>query len=166
MTDAWMIRPLQDSDRPAVLQLNAGGYPAVQTLDAAALDWLLAFAGRHLVATDASGAVVAYLLAVPSASAYDDTEIRELRLRVAEPFLYICQVVVAAELRGAGIGRALYAAVDEVARCEGVRVVCCDVNLDPPNPESLAFHQRLGFTDLGRGTASNGFAITFLARWV
>lgn len=161
----WSLRPLADADRAALLRLNGDNYPAVHTLDAATLGWLLAFGGgHHLVAVDEAGAVLGYLLSFASTSDYDDSEIAELRRRVAEPFCYICQVVVAPAQRGRGIARALYTAVASIARARGARLLCCDVNTNPPNPDSFAFHRCLGFGELGPGTASNGFAIVFLAK--
>lgn len=162
--DTWALRPFNDADRAALLRLNADNQPAVYPLDEATLAYLLGFEGHHLVAVDRTGGVLGYLLSFSSESAYDDTEIHELRRRVTEPFLYICQVVIAREHRRRRIARAFYAAVAETARRQGAGILCCDVNTDPPNPDSLAFHHRLGFAEIGAGTASNGFAIAFLAR--
>lgn len=160
----WSLRPLADADRAAVLRLNAENRPALAAVEAPDLDVLLAAGGHHLVAADAAGAVVGFLLSFPRESRYNDTEIDELRRRLAEPFQYICQVAVAPAHRGRGVGRALYDAVAVAARARGARVLCCDVNTAPPNPESFAFHQRLGFARIGEGIASNGFAIAYLAR--
>lgn len=147
-----------------MLRLNAENQPAVAAVGAADLPWLLAGAGVHQVAVDAHGRVLGYLLVFSRASTYDDTEMAELRRLIAEPFYYICQVALAREHRGRGIGRAFYGALTEVARAQGARFLCCDVNLDPPNPESLAFHERLGFRRIANGVASNGFKIAYLAR--
>src|SRR5258708_6584673 len=106
----WSVRPFADADRPALLRLNGDNWPSVYPLDEDLLAWLRGFGGHHLVAVDRAGAVLGYLLTFSSASAYDDTEIRELRRRVTEPFLYICQVVAAPEHRGRGIARAFYEA--------------------------------------------------------
>ena len=163
-TDTWSIRPLAVADRVALLRLNADNYPAVHTLDQTTLAHLLGFGGHHLVAVDPAGAVLGYLLSFPSVSDYDDTEISELRRLVPESFQYICQVVIAREHRGRCIGRAFYEAVADTARRQGVRLLCCDVNTDPPNPGSLAFHRRLGFAEIGSGIASNGMAIAYLLR--
>lgn len=162
--DTWTIRSFADADRAALLRLNADNFPAVHTLDEATLAWLLGFRGHHLVAVDPAGAVLGYLLSFPRGSDYDDAEIRELRRCVPEPFLYICQVVVAPAHRGRGIARAFYEAVADTARRQGVRLLGCDVNTNPPNPGSFAFHRRLGFAEIGHGVASNGMAIAFLVR--
>lgn len=162
--DDWRIQPLTDAHRAALLRLNANHYPAVHTLDEATLDELLTCrAGYHRVAVDRTSTVYGYLLSFSRESNYDDSEISELRRRLTEPFVYICQIVVASEYRKRGIARAFYAAVADTARDHGIRWLCCDVNINPPNPDSFAFHQRLGFREIGQGTASNGFAIAYLA---
>ncbi len=158
------IRPLVSADRAAVLRLNAENRPALAALEAVDLDQLLAHEGHHLVAVDQLGEVVGFLLSFPRESRYDDSEINELRQRVSEPFHYICQVAIATTHRGQRIGRNFYDALARVARARGARLLCCDVNLSPPNPASLAFHERLGFERIGMGIASNGFSIAFLAR--
>jgi len=159
----WTLRPLTAADRDALLRLNAENQPAVAAVGAGDLPWLLACEGHHLAAVDACDQMLGYLLAYPRRSTFDDTEIAELRRRIAEPFYYICQVALAREHRGRGIGRALYGAVASEARARGAALLCCDVNLDPPNPEALAFHTRLGFRRIATGVASNGFKIAYLA---
>jgi hypothetical protein len=38
-----------------------------------------------------------------------------------------------------------------LAACEaGYTRVCCEVNVEPPNPGSDAFHANLGFEEIGR----------------
>lgn len=158
------IQSFADVHRAALLSLNAANVPAVAQLDETSLAHLLGFGGHHLVAVDRTGRVLGYLLSFSRDSAYDDSEICELRRRLAGPFFYICQVVIAPEHRGRQIGRTFYGALADTARRQGAQFLCCDVNTNPPNPESLAFHHRLGFVEIGAGTASNGFAIAFLAR--
>ena len=146
-----MIRPLVAADRAAVLQLNAENRPALAALEAVDLDQLLAYEGHHLVAVDPRGEAVGFLLSFPRESHYNDSEINELRQRVSESFYYICQIAIASTYHGRGIGRAFYDALAGVARAQGARVLCCDVNLAPPNPASLAFHDHLGFERIGNG---------------
>ncbi|MBI2512719.1 MAG: GNAT family N-acetyltransferase [Opitutae bacterium] len=145
-----------------MLRLNADNRPVVATVEASDFPWLLAGEGHHFVAVDTTGRVLGYLFAVPRTSNYDDKEIAELRRLIAEPFYYICQVALAREHRGRGIRRTFYATLAEAARRHGARLLCCDVNVEPPNPESLAFHRRLGFRQIGAGVASNGFAVAYL----
>ena len=38
----------------------------------------------------------------------------------------------------------------------------CEVNLEPPNPESLAFHDRLGFGRVGEQATKGGSVVVAL----
>jgi hypothetical protein len=42
------------------------------------------------------------------------------------------------------------------ARAGGAPVVTAEVNMEPPNPGSLAFHHRLGFREVGQQDTYGG----------
>ncbi len=71
-------------------------------------------------------------------------------------FLYIDRIVVDASVRGVGLGRTLYQRAFELARDAGFAEVTCEVNVVPPNPESMAFHSRMGFVEVGRQRTKGG----------
>jgi predicted GNAT superfamily acetyltransferase len=74
-------------------------------------------------------------------------------------------VVVRPEARGRGVARALYADAERLAAAERMHVLCCEVNLDPPNPGSMAFHERLGFAPAGEAIdRRNGKRVRYLSR--
>jgi len=80
-------------------------------------------------------------------------------------FAYIDRLVVSAAAQGRGLGRALYDDLFAHARARGLPLVACEVNLRPPNPGSLAFHARLGFTPFGEATdPRNGKRVRYLTR--
>jgi len=80
-------------------------------------------------------------------------------------FLYVDRIVLAPRLQGQGVGPRLYAAVEETARADGATEITCEVNVRPPNPGSLAFHARLGFTEVGRQQTKGGATeVALLAR--
>ena len=67
-----------------------------------------------------------------------------------ERFVYVDRVVVAERARGRGLGRLLYQDLVEASLRAGRTTLCCEVNVDPPNPVSDAFHAALGFNEIGR----------------
>lgn len=65
-------------------------------------------------------------------------------------FVYVDRIVVAESARGRGTARHLYQQLFEVARRDGHVRVVCEVNSDPPNPGSDAFHAHMGFSEVGQ----------------
>lgn len=159
-----LIRPITLPDHAAILRLNAECQPFVALLTEADLQHLLPIGGLHRVAVDANGTVIGYLLAFYSEAPYDDEEIRHLRHHLTEPFCYIAQVAITADSRRQGIARALYESLFATARARGLRTICSEVNTNPPNRESLAYHQRMGFTPLHEHLLSSGWTVVFLTK--
>ena len=87
-------------------------------------------------------------LAFDQSAAYENPNFEWFRNRF-ERFIYIDRVVVAPAMRGRGLARALYSALFSRAASLKYSQVVCEVNLDPPNPASDAFHASLGFEQVG-----------------
>lgn len=142
------------ADIPRLVELNDAASPAVPITSAADMASLLAVAGFTLAARH-EGQLVGFLIGMRAGAEYASENFRFFTARSSD-FLYIDRIVIDASRRGAGTGRALYEAVLQRARAEGVSEVTCEVNLDPPNPESLAFHARMGFERVGEQETKNG----------
>jgi predicted GNAT superfamily acetyltransferase len=65
-------------------------------------------------------------------------------------FAYVDRVVVAAASRRKGLAGILYRDLIDAARHAGLGRLCCEINIEPPNPASDAFHVALGFEEIGR----------------
>jgi len=87
-----------------------------------------------------------------------------LRETLVGPYLYVHQVTVATRFRGMAVGRSLYDEIRSVAVRGGVGVLCCEVNLSPPNPRSLAFHRKLGFGRVATLSTRDGREVELLAK--
>ncbi len=92
------------------------------------------------------GEADALLLAFDQDAAYDNPNFRWFKDRFPR-FVYVDRVVVAPAARGRGLARALYRALFD--RAGAYDRVVCEINLDPPNPASDAFHAALGFEPVG-----------------
>lgn len=66
-----------------------------------------------------------------------------------EDTVYIDRIAVAANERRKGHAAALYEDLFRAARAAGFAQIGCEVNIDPPNPASDAFHAALGFEPVG-----------------
>lgn len=70
-------------------------------------------------------------------------------------FVYVDRVVTSPAARGKGYARALYSELFQRAKSAGHSRIVCEVNFDPPNPASDAFHAALGFHEVGRASIHN-----------
>ena len=146
-----MIRPLHPEDIPALLTLNNAHATELSWQDPGMFNRLLEAASFVRVAADAS----AFLVAMDEQAAYQGRHFQWFKARY-DRFLYIDRVVVAVERRGDGTARALYAALFDHAKVQGRTRLCCEVNVEPPNPASARFHTKLGFHPVGRSMPLDG----------
>jgi predicted GNAT superfamily acetyltransferase len=98
---------------------------------------------------------LAFMLAFDQDDKYDGGHFQWFRQRL-ERFLYIDRVIVAATHRRHGLGRLLYEDLIGRAGQSGCPLIACEVNFQPPNPISDAFHARFGFVEIGRATMDGG----------
>ncbi|MEE4274957.1 MAG: GNAT family N-acetyltransferase [Thermoleophilia bacterium] len=152
--DHVAIRPAEADDFAAILALNAAWVHYTSPLDEAALGELHAQAAYHRVA-EVDGCVAGFLLAVGPGQAYESPNYRWFAARSGD-FLYIDRVVVDGAHQGTGIGGALYDDVADWAARHGVGRLVCEVNVEPPNPVSDAFHERRGFVEVGTQWVAGG----------
>jgi predicted GNAT superfamily acetyltransferase len=154
------IRDITEADIPALLALNNAAAEAVNALTREGFEGLLrnAFAAR--LAEEGPGFLIAFDHATPPQGPnHAWFTARESH------FAYVDRVVVAEAARGRGVARALHEDLAALARGERVGLMVCEVSLDPPNPASLAFHERLGFTAAGEAIdPRNGKRVRYLRR--
>jgi uncharacterized protein len=79
-------------------------------------------------------------------------------------FVYVDRIIVAPYARGKGIASAYYTDLFQRAELAGHTRITCEVNLDPPNPGSLAFHAALGFATCDEAVLGNGKTVRYLER--
>ncbi|HEX4482453.1 MAG TPA: GNAT family N-acetyltransferase [Solirubrobacteraceae bacterium] len=138
------LRELTDADRPAVLELNEHSVLELSPLDDERLRYILALAFRSVV-VERDGEVLAFAIAIAPQADYDSRNYARLSERF-ERFLYLDRIAVAAGARRQGLGAMLYDALEQAAQPFGRMV--CDVNVEPPNEASLAFHAARGYQPL------------------
>lgn len=144
----------------ALLALNNAHAVELSLLDSGTLRALVAqaFLARRIGTADA------FLLAFDQDAAYDSPNFLWFRERYAR-FVYVDRIVVASSARGGGLARRLYLDLFERARDAGHVLVVCEVNSDPPNDASAAFHAGFGFVGVGSALLPGGAkTVSYLAR--
>ncbi len=132
---------------------------ALNNTNAKELSWLEPERLKHLV--DAAflarrvGEAEAFILAFDQNADYDNPNFLWFRARYPH-FVYVDRIVVASPARGRGYARRLYQDLFHHAAQAGHERVVCEVNLDPPNPASDAFHAQLKFVEVGTAKIHGG----------
>jgi hypothetical protein len=130
---------------------NAHGYET-SFLDESGMAALL---GKAFYRRGIDHGATAILIAFDQNAPYDNPNFRWFQERY-ESFVYIDRVIVANAARGQGLARRLYEDLFAVARLAGHCRVVCEINLDPPNPASDAFHDAMNFAAVGQAVLYGG----------
>jgi len=101
------------------------------------------------------GDVDAFMIAFDQDSDYDGENFGWFKSRY-ERFVYVDRIAVAAAARGRGLARRLYEDLFAAASHSGQQLIVCEVNAEPPNPESDAFHAFFGFEHVGTAVLRSG----------
>ena len=147
------LRAARTTDYAAVLKLNEDAVPNVNSISERSLENLHGQSCFFCLAQD-SAKLAGFLLALPESASYESLNFRYFKDRFPQ-FAYVDRIVVSEDYRGRGVGRKLYSALFEKARNK-TRLVTCEVNLIPPNPDSLRFHENLGFQEVGQQETDGG----------
>ncbi len=141
----------------AILALNAAHEVETSPLDHAALVEMLDTAFHS--ATERAGRD-GFLIAFDQDAPYESPNFLWFKTRFAR-FVYVDRIIVAAHARGRGLARTFYDGLFDHAREAGHERIVCEVNLDPPNPGSIAFHTALGFTAVGQAVLESGKIVSY-----
>ncbi|MGV7197032.1 GNAT family N-acetyltransferase [Xanthomonas axonopodis] len=153
------LRAIQPCDAPALLALNNAHATELSLLDADGLTALLRRAWHARVVAPADG----LLIALDQDAAYANANFAWLAERFAR-FVYVDRIVIAAHARRRGLAMQLYGDLIRRARAAAHLRVVCEVNIEPPNPASLALHEQLGFVPIGETVLASGKQVRYLEK--
>lgn len=152
------------ADLDDVLALNEACVPHVNSLDLEALQWFFANA-PYFSQVRASGRLAGFLIGLGPGLDYASPNYRFFSDRF-ETFAYVDRVAVAADSRQLGVASALYEDYAETLR-GAVPVMTCEVNLEPPNPSSMSYHKRQGFTCVATQETEGGRKkVALMEKWL
>jgi predicted GNAT superfamily acetyltransferase len=163
-----VIRDLDlDLDLDRIVEINAANVPAVGPADADHLSflagecrWALAL---DVVGDDGAAELAGFCLVLGPGSVYDSVNYTWFMARFDDA-VYLDRVAFDARFQRRGLGSALYDEVEgRVAAERGVGRLTLEVNVDPPNEASLAFHAGRGYVEVGR-QLSKGIEVALLAK--
>lgn len=156
------VRDAAPEDEEFILALNAASTPAVAEMDRDDYREIAGWAHRVLVA-EIGGKPCGFLILIRPGSDYSSDNYGWFE-ETFDNHLYIDRIAVSESAKGQGAGRAFYDEAARIAEKLGEDRLTCEVNEDPPNPDSMAFHTRLGFRRLLSRTSRSGKVVAMLEK--
>ena len=141
------IRALQISDSSSIWEINEQGLPGTGKVSEQEILDLLNYSSFSIGLFD-SNSLLGFVICLPPKTAYGSLNYLWFNERY-DDFLYVDRIAVSTANRNQKIGSKLYQAVIDTASKLGVPIAA-EVNLRPPNPDSVRFHQCHGFTEIGQ----------------
>ena len=155
-----IVRSAELGDFESILRLNEESVHFLSPMSQEKLEHLDEQAELHKVVVR-EGEVVAFCLAFREGADYDS--VNYLWFADHYPgFLYVDRVVVDLKKQTSGLGSLLYEEIFRYARETGVPLVAAEIDIEPPNPVSLKFHEKFGFSEVGKQEVAGGKKVVSL----
>jgi len=149
------LRTLSGDDVDLIVQataLNQANVPEVGPVDQAKMTSLVAMSWCSLAVVDtavdtAHDVLAGFCIVMEPGAPYTSVNYRWFAERY-DDFVYLDRVAVHEAYRRQGVASLLYGDVER--RAQGRSWFTLEVNVIPPNLPSSAFHDRVGFTEVGQ----------------
>ncbi len=159
-----MVRAMTPDDFSWVIALNQLHVPAVSDAEADRFSYLFERSAIALTAW-VDGSPAGFSLTMTHGLDYDSSNYNWFS-ESYEHFIYLDRVVVDESFHRHGVGRALYAETERLGLLEvpDAEVFVLEFNVEPRNDVSLAFHERLGFTELLQRPTPYGIVVAMMGK--
>jgi len=144
-----------EDDYVELLALNESSVPHVNSIGEIDISAFRSQAFCFNKLCDDDGRIGGFVIALRPGETYNSPNYQWFE-KEYDSFLYIDRIIVAPAFRRMGMATKLYAELELLATATGIPRLCCEVNIEPPNPESQMLHRRLGFVSVGTQRTENG----------
>ena len=159
-----VVRNIEITDLARVLEINNANTPGVSELTMSELHTDFKNSLHALAIDNEHGEVCAFCITFAQ-DAPDGGDNHRWFVERYESFVYLDRIAIDPNHQNRGLGALLYQAVEhKMLGSVEHSLLCCEVNLVPPNPGSLRFHQRIGFTEVGQHSPQQGYVVALLQK--
>ena len=159
-----IVRNIEITDLARVLEINNANTPGVSELTLSELETDVKNCLHALAIDNQHGEVCAFCITFAPDAPDAGVNHRWFADRF-ESFVYLDRIAIDPTYQNLGLGVLLYQSVEQQMIASAQHsLLCCEVNLEPPNPGSLRFHHRIGFVECGVETTGPGFVVTYLQK--
>ena len=158
------VRNIEVADLPRVLEINNANTPGVSELTLSELETDIENCLHALAIDNEHGEVCAFCITFAPNAPDAGANHRWFAERY-ESFVYLDRIAIEFNRQNCGLGALLYQAVEQhMLDSAEHSFLCCEVNLEPPNPRSLRFHKRIGFTEVGQRSFNDLYRVSLLGK--
>ncbi len=143
----FVLRDWVSTDAGLIAQINNSEIPNVTVISSKELIKLSKQAFHFRVAESTSHEIAGFVLALDEVAVYPSLNFQWFKSRYSK-FSYIDRIVVSSSHKRRGLGRLLYEDLQKAAKTRSP-ILCCEINIRPPNSDSLNFHKQFGFRGVG-----------------
>ena len=153
-------RNIEIADLARVLEINNANTPGVSELTMSELETDIEN-GLHALAIDNEHGEVCAFCITFDPGAPDAGANHQWFAERYKSFVYLDRIAIDSNHQNRGLGALLYQSVEQhMLNSAEHTLLCCEVNLEPPNPGSLRFHQRIGFAEVGQQSPPPGYIVS------
>ena len=158
------VRNIEIADLARVLEINNANTPGVSELTMSELETDIENCLHALAIDNEHGEVCAFCITFDP-GAPDAGANHQWFADRFESFVYLDRIAIDSTHQNRGFGALLYQSVEQrMLDSAEHSLLVCEVNLEPPNPGSLRFHKRIGFSECGVQSTAPGYAVTYLQK--
>jgi predicted GNAT superfamily acetyltransferase len=159
-----IVRNIEISDVARVLEINNANTPGVSELTMSELETDIKNCLHALAIDNEHGEVCAFCITF-APDAPDAGVNHQWFADRFESFVYLDRIAIDPTYQNLGLGALLYQSVEKQMIASAQHsLLCCEVNLEPPNPGSLRFHHRIGFTEVGQHSPQQNYRVSMLSK--
>lgn len=156
-----IIRTVQISDLSVIFAMNEAAVPHVNSIPVSDFERFIEISSYFMVVEDETTHPVGFMIVLGPKVEYDSLNYQYFS-ETYEAFDYVDRIVIDESARGKGYGSALYHSLMELSTQPRIT---CEVNIYPPNPDSLKFHDKLGFKEIAQQQTEGGKKTVSLQIW-
>ena len=140
------IKPLSFTEVEVIWEINEDGLPGTGQVSVDEIEALLEFSSLA-VGAYSNEKLLGFVICLPPKTEYGSLNYSWFNQHYVD-FLYVDRIAVSPSYQNQKIGTLLYDYVKTKAKEIEVPVTA-EVNIQPPNPGSIRFHERHGFEQVG-----------------
>ena len=146
-----MIRTLRTTDLELIHKWNQSTVPKVNSLTFEEFRLQSVNCTYSYIQCSTYSMPVGFIFLYDEKTEYDSLNYLYFKSRY-QKFLYVDRIIIAGEHQKKRYGQQLY---DFIIDTHNPDIFCCEVNITPPNRQSLSFHHKYGFKEIGQQNVYN-----------